>query len=379
MHLVYLCNEYPPFAHGGIGVKYQRIARQLVKEGWQVSVVGVYRVDDYFQEHDQGVVVHRLPAIVKRGPVSLINALRINRCLQQIHKESPIDLIESQEAGLAFLPRLFPAKKIIRMSGGHNFFAATLGTKSRFWRNLMERLSFSRADAICAVSSFVANTTRELLNLNDSKITVLPNPVDTDLFKPLAGIQEEQGMILFVGTVTEKKGIRQLIEAMPAIQKAVPAAHLYIVGRDSFDKQTGKSYTDYLKKNMAQDIFGSIQFVGPVPNKEVNDWVARAEVCVYPSHMEAQGIVVIEAMAAGKAVVASKLGPGPELINHGIDGLLCDPYNPVDIADKVTSLLTDPVLRQNLSLMARKKVEANFSIGVLIAKNLSFYDTVLGK
>jgi glycosyltransferase involved in cell wall biosynthesis len=379
MHILYLCNEFPPYPHGGIGSFVQTIAKELTKQGHKVTVIGVYRQSKMTVENDAGIEIIRIPnsKIPKIG--FIINNFNLINHIKTCDKKKHIDVIEGQENAFAFHPKKTSWKKVIRMHGGHHFFFSELGQKPRIWHSFIERRSFSRVDAFGAVSSFVAETTTKLLKLAGRQITILPNPVDTDLFKPLAGIQEEPGMILFVGTVTEKKGIRQLIEAMPAIQKAIPAAHLFVVGRDSFDKKTGKSYTDYLKKNIAQDISGSIQFIGPIPNKEVSEWVARAQVCVYPSHMEAQGIVVIEAMAAGKAVVASKLGPGPELINHGIDGLLCDPYNPVDIADKVTSLLTDPVLRQNLSLMARKKVEEKFSIDVIIAKNISFYDTVLGK
>lgn len=379
IHLVFLCNEYPPYTYGGIGIFVQTIAQQLIQIGWIVEIVGIYPVEKDLMESDRGVTVHRLKGEFKRGLTSLVDTFRINRYLRQIHQEFPIDLIETQEAGLALLPNLFPAQKIVRMHGGHTFFSRTLGRKPRFWRGFLERVSFARADAICAVSRYVAETTRELKNLDNRRITILPNPIDIDRFCPRPVIKEEQGMILFVGTVTEKKGIRQLIEALPAIRKVVPNAHLYIVGKDTVNKKTGKSFTDYLKKNMPQDTSGSIRFVGTIPNNEVSDWVARAQVCVYPSHMEAQGIVVIEAMASGKAVVASKTGPGPELITDGVDGLLCDPHDPSDIADKVIRLLKNPVLRLKLGQMARKRVEENYSLDVMVGKNISFYKKVLSE
>lgn len=377
MHLLYLCNEYPPFPHGGIGAKYQRIARQLVSLGWQVSVVGVYPVAQMLQENDHGVRVYRLPSVKKRGPASLINAVRINRCLKTINHQNPIELIESQEAGLALISRATPGKKIIRMSGGHNFFSATLGLKPRFWRNLLERWSFAKADALCAVSHYVAETTRTLLDLGSRKVVVLPNPVDTDLFKPQPEIPEEKGMLLFVGTVTEKKGVRQLVQAMPEIIQREPNAHLFIIGRDSVDKNTGSSYTETLKTLIPNGIKNRIHFIGPIPNPEVKDWIARTQVCVYPSHMEAQGIVVIEALACGKAVVASKLGPGPELIEHGVQGLLCDPYDPQDISEQVLSVLSSASLRENLGYAARVKAIQEFSVEQIIIKNIAFYENVI--
>jgi glycosyltransferase involved in cell wall biosynthesis len=377
MHLVLLCNEYPPFSHGGIGILDQTLARRLVKGGWSVSVVGTYHVTNLLIENDQGVIVYRNPAHIMGKFSPLIDALHINNLLQTIQTTSPIDLLEGSELSLALISRRIPGVKIIRMSGGHNFFSISLGKKPRFWRNLLERSSFSKADHLCAVSNYVAETTRSLMNLGAREITILHNPVDTNLFQPHPEIIEEPGSILFVGTVTEKKGIRQLVLAMSAIREAISNAHLYVVGRDSIDKETCNSYTERLKNNIPSKLKASIQFIGPVQNVEVKDWIARCQVCVYPSHMEAQPIVVIEAMASGKAVVASKTGPGPELIENGVDGLLCDPYSPDSIAEKVILLLGDPVLRNELSVNARKKAEAQFSIDVLIDKNIEFYKKCL--
>ena len=377
MHLIYLCNEYPPYSHGGIGVKYQRIARELAQQGWHVGVVGVYPIASRIAEDDTGVKVYRLPGVYKHGPAALINAHRINRCLRQIHQESPIDIIESQEAGLAFRPRLIHVKKVIRMSGGHTFFSVELGKKPRFWRHLLDKISFSKADAFCAVSHYVAETTRILLNMGETEITILPNPVDTTQFKPQPEIAEEDGAILFVGTITEKKGVRQLIQAMPIIKSAVPNVNLFVVGRDTVDPHTGRSYTASLKSLLSEANKKDVQFVGPVPNHEVKTWIARSQVCVYPSHMEAQGIVVIEGMASGKAVVASKLGPGPELIEDNVHGLLCDPYDPNDIAEKVINLLKNKYLREKLGQAARNRAMKEFSIYNLIQKNISFYESIL--
>jgi len=377
MHILYLCSEYPPYHHGGIGSFVQTIARALVERGHQVTVIGIYRQTTRTIESDYGVQVIRIPSsqILKIG--FFINFLKLTKRIKDINKEIPIDLIDGQENAFAFLPKKAKWKNIIRMHGGHHFFYSELGYFPRPWRSYIERLSFSKADAIVAVSRYVAETTRGLLNLGDREITVIPNAVDTNLFCPRPNIIEEPGSILFVGTVTEKKGVRQLVDAMPIIRKAIPNAHLNIIGRDSVDKETGKLYTDLLRENMTKDISEFVRFIGPIPNKEVSEWIARAQVCVFPSHIEAQGIVIIEAMASGKAVVASKTGPGPEIIKDGIEGLLCDPYSPMSIAEKVITLLENEMLRKALSINARKTAVEQFSIEVIIEKDLEFYENCL--
>lgn len=376
-HIVFLCNEYPPFSHGGIGVLDQTLARRLVSAGWQVSVLGLYPVKELVVEDDQGVRVIRLPVISRPGLVSLVNAHRLQKAIKALNCEQTIDLIESSELGFGLLPANLPGKKIIRMSGGHTFFSVTLGGKPRFWRHLVERRSFALADHFCAVSKYVGETTRELMKMGDRKITILPNPVDPNLFRPNPEIEPVRNTILFVGTLVEKKGVRQLIEAIPLIRAVVPDAKLVLIGRDTTDKNTGAPYSETLKHILPFEYKEVVEFLGVKPNYEVTNWLARADICAYPSHMEAQGIVVIEAMAAGKAVVASQLGPGPELIEDGVNGLLCDPYSPRSIAEKIISLLTNDVLRYQLGKNARVTAVERFSIDVIIEENIRFYSDII--
>ena len=90
--------------------------------------------------------------------------------------------------------------------------------------------------------------------------------------------------------------------------------------------------------------------------------------------MESQGIVCVEGMACAKAVVASRTGPGPEVIEDGVSGLLCNPHDPADIAEKVVQVLCDRDLAEKLGKAARERAEAVFSADVLVRKNEAFYE-----
>jgi len=372
MHIVFLCSEYPPFSHGGIGSFVYTAATSLVKQGVKTSVVGIYRDIPFQKEINEGVTIFRIPS--KRIPKIgfILDNLNLLRLIKQIDRENPIDVIEGQEASFAFLPRNSSWKKIIRMHGGHHFFYTELGKKPRPWRSWLEKRSFAKADFFCAVSNYVANRTRQLLKLGNKSITIIPNSIDTQLFSP-KDISEEPGMIVFVGTIAEKKGVRQLIEAFPMVLNNDAAARLYLIGRDTFDIKTHKSFFQELVKNLSKNVCESIHFIGPIPTQEVPSWLARAQVCIFPSHMEAQGIVIIEAMSCGKAVIASKTGPGPEIIDDGINGLLCDPFSPLSIAEKINTLLTDNNLRNTLGVNARNRVVVDFSSDLLVIKNIEFY------
>lgn len=373
MHICFLCNEYPPGNHGGVGSFTQTLGRALVKCGHKVTVVGVYPPERAGEENDNGVRVVRLPHSLIRGTGFLINGMRIRHALTQIHKNSPIDVIEGPELSMALLPREFFAPKIIRMHGGHHFFSVTLGQKPRFWRGWLERRSFARANALCAVSRFVAETTRRLLRLGNQPIEILPNPVDTEFFRPRPDITPVPGRIVFVGTLCEKKGIRQLVQAMPEIVRHVPQAHLIAVGRDWRDPRNGSSYLEVLQRNIAPEVRERITFTGPILREQLPDLLATAEVCVYPSHMEALPVAWLEGMAMGKPIVASKTGPGPEVVEDMKSGLLCDPYDPDSIAEKVITILHDPDLRQYLGQNARLRAVEHFSVQVLVNRNVAFY------
>lgn len=372
MHIGFLCNEYPPGPHGGIGTFTRTLGRALAGRGHEVTVVGLYPVARETREEDHGVRVVRVPHSGLRGAGFFINGARLRGALRRIHAESPIDLLEGQENSLAMLPRRFVAPKTIRMHGGHHFFAVTLGRKPRPWRSWVEKRSFSRADFRCGVSRFVVDTTCALLGESSEGIEVLPNPVDISLFSPRPG-RSHSCTVMFVGTVSEKKGVRELILAAPQILQAVPQADIRVIGPDSRDPDTQGSYTEAIRRLLPTAMLERVVFTGPVENLRLPDTMADAAVCVYPSHMEALPIAFLEGMAMGKPVVASAAGPGPEVIEDGVTGLLCQPKDPQSIAEQVIRVLRDPELSRRLGDRARQEVEARFSVEILADRNVAWY------
>lgn len=373
MHICFLCHEYPPVPHGGIGSFTQTMARALARRGHRVTVVGCYRQRGATAESDEGVDVLRLPHAIVPGAGILVHRRRLGKALRNLHASRPIDVIEGPENSLAVVPRRFPAVKIIRMHGGHRFFSVTLGSKPRAWRSWLESRSFSNADRVCAVSQYVASVTTGLLGRNLADIEVLPNPVDSQTFHPGDRTREEPGLITFVGALCEKKGIRQLILAMPSILQSVPHARLRVIGRDTPTGPNGTSYQAQLEAAIPPEIRAKVEFAGVRAHSDLPDLLSAAAVCAYPSHMEALPIAWLEGMAMGKAVVASRCGPGPEVIEHGESGMLCDPHNPASIAGVITQVLKQPSLGLALGRAARARVEHVFSLEVLVKRNEAFY------
>jgi glycosyltransferase involved in cell wall biosynthesis len=332
--------------------------------------------EDY--EEDQGVRIFRLGyQNVKRfGWFYGLKAM--NKKIAAIHKENPIDVIESAELELAFLTKLSGVKYVIRLHGGHHFFSESEHRKIDFWKGFQEKLSFKKADAFIAVSNFVKVKTNEFLSFHDKPIVMINYPIDIDFFSPKNTVVKKHS-IVFVGSVCEKKGVRQLIQSFPNIKKQFPDATLEIYGREWFYPD-GSSYTTMLTEvelpklgELSKDIY----FHGLVDYDKIPEKYAQAHVCVFPSHMETQGLVAPEAMAMKKVVVFTKEGPGPETITSYETGLLCDPFNPEDIAEKINWVFSNETKAIEIEDNARTYVLGKFSADAITKKNLEFYKKII--
>ena len=380
MHICFLTNEYPKegFPHGGIGSFVKTLATALVKNGMKVSVIGINYTANNESQIIDGVNVYRLKRSTVKGLAWYFNSKAINKKIREIHKQNPIQIVETSELGLAFINKLKKVKYIIRLHGGHHFFAESENRGINKWKGFQEKHSFQKADAFVAVSQYVKKHTEKYLSYNNKPIAYLSNPIDTDLFRPI-GKKESENKIVFVGTVCEKKGIRQLIQAFPLVKKEFQDATLEIYGRDWFFSD-GSSYIQMLKeKEIIQlgELARDIHFHGVVPFTEIHSVYANAAVCVFPSHMETQGLVAQEAMAMEKAVVFTQLGPGPEIIKDYETGLLCDPHNPTAIAQKIIWVFNHKREIRQMGINARKEIQKFFDSKVLINKNRQFYSDLI--
>lgn len=380
MHLCLITHEYPKagFAHGGIGSFIKTLAPKLVEKGVMVSVVGLsYDFKEEYQE-DRGVRIYRIgfPNIKRMGWYFAMRAM--NKKIAQIHYENSIDIVESAELDLAFLKKLPGIKYVIRLHGGHHFFAESENRKINFIKGLQEKSSFKKADAFIAVSNYVKVKTNEFLSYNNKLVELINYPIDINFFTPKISAVKKFS-IIFVGSVCEKKGVRQLIQSFPIVKEKFPDATLEIYGRDWFYPK-GKSYIELLQDMEIPklgNINKDIHFHGVVNYETIPEVYAQAQVCVFPSHMETQGLVSLEAMAMEKLVIFTNQGPGLETIIHQENGLLCNPFSPEDIADKICWVFSNEEKVKKMESRARTFVLEKFSSEAIVKKNLDFYKSLL--
>jgi glycosyltransferase involved in cell wall biosynthesis len=380
MHICIITHEYPKpgFAHGGIGSFLKTLAPKMVANGVKVTIVGLSYDYKYDYQEDQGVIIYRLAYKNVKHLGWYYGVRAISKKIAEIHKEQPIDIVEASELGLAFLDKIKGIKYIIRLHGGHHFFAESENRKINWWKGFQEKLSFENADGFIAISNYVKSHTEKYLSFHNKPVAYISNLIDTDFFSPRNNPINPYS-IVFMGSVCEKKGVRQLVQAFPMVREQFPQATLELYGREWFFPD-GTSYTNFLQNEVISKldshVAAAIHFHGQVNYEDVPEKYAKAHVCVFPSHMETQGLVAPEAMAMQKTVVFTNKGPGPEAITPYETGLLCDPLDPKDIAEKIIWVFSNPEQSEVMASNARQFVLEKYSAAVIVQKNIAFFTTL---
>lgn len=373
MHICFLTNEYPipGFPHGGIGSFLGVFCPALVKEGHQVSVING-AVDGPSTVVRDGVEIHYLPFSKKGGIAWYHNFKLIGKEILRINQENPIDVVEGSELGFAFLSKIPTISYVIRLHGGHHFFAEGEQRPLNKWKAYQEKRSFKKADGFIAVSQYVLNHTQKFLKIEPRPAKVIMYPIALQRFKPESFDKIVPFRIVFAGTLIEKKGIRQLVLAMEKVSEKFPKTELHIYGRDWKDLN-GDSYKEKLTCIIPKSLKDKIIFFSPVDQKDLPIIYTQAHVCAFPSHIETLGLVAPEAMAMQRAVLYTTTGPGPEVVEHGESGWLCNPHSPVDIADKLIDIFSNPDEMKRRATNGLNKVNDQFNIARILGENLRFY------
>jgi glycosyltransferase involved in cell wall biosynthesis len=209
------------------------------------------------------------------------------------------------------------------------------------------------------------------MGADESKIEIIPNGVDTQLFSPdCKNILEtkwaiSRPVILFVGRLVEDKGVKYLLRAFSEVIEEVPDAKLVIVGKGPQEKE--------LKKLQESLGLTHIFFLGTVETKFMPNIYYGSDVLVLPSIREPFGNVVIEAMAVGRPVIGSYVGGMKDTIVHEVTGYHVQPRNSRQLSKYLTRLLKDEYLRKRLGENARMRVLKHYDQELLVQRVEQMY------
>ena len=240
------------------------------------------------------------------------------------------------------------------------------------------------ADGVAVAAQAVGRHCFPSGNRLNGRMHILYAPVDTGKFHARAddlsvreglGLGPERPLIGIVGNFSPGKGIEYFVEAAALIKRRHPEAKFLVVGERLENR---KAYCDMvLKKARELGVTNDVIFSGRRTDMPA---VYRAmTVYVQASEAEACPMAVMEACASSVAVVATDVGGTRELIEDGISGLLVEPRNPVQIADSVCRVLSDPKFAQELGLAGAHRMRESFSLDVCVEAHMRIYRSVIAE
>jgi teichuronic acid biosynthesis glycosyltransferase TuaC len=333
------------------------------------------------RERRRGVEVLRprmllLPRNLLFGLLGHSLYLSLRRHASEIGRDFPFDVIHAHTAypdgfGAVMLGRALGRPTVITVHGGD----VTVHMRHHLARRL-GRWALSNADRVIAVSSGLQRALVQDHGIEAEKLTIIPNGVDATRFAPIPrpeararlGLHDEGSKLLYVGAIAESKGVAYLLRAIHRLRhtSAWPV-ELIVVGEGGYEK-AARALASQL------DITDAVTYAGKRPNDEIPLWMNACDVVVLPSLSEGFGVVLVEAMACGRPVVATACG-GPEDIVTPEVGILVPPGDEASLADALAAALKSD--RRFAAQEIRRYVMETFAYDRVGARILDLYRDVL--
>lgn len=359
---------------GGIATLLLHNLRSSDPDRFQHSVCCLGERCDFEEEYTQAgfppiVLGHRPGGSVVRLLHRLLSTIRRTRAdivHTNIELDSLLGPLAGRLAGVRVVSTLHHDKPIVRR-------------RSLAWldRSLVQPC----VDHYIAVSDFTRQIHIERRGLLPDKVSVILSGISTARYleptpsDELQRLRKDLGVdgcypvLLNVGRLHEQKGQRYLITMMRHLLRDWPDARLLIAG-DGEEKMALRE--EIARHGLAQQV----QMLGARP--DVKQLLEICSVFVMPSQWEAFGLAAVEAMASGRAVVASRVGGLPEVINHGVDGFLVPPGNADALTEVVELLVSSEELRERVGRAAQRTARERFDSTGSVRRLESVYSSLVG-
>lgn len=379
LRIALLSFEYPPeTGFGGIGTYTWHHARALAALGHSVHVLaGAGAATALRTEVHDGVHVHRfwaeglaMRAFARLGGMRLWwtrqrlqNAWSMYHGIRALHRKHRFDVLEMPECGAegALVTRLLRVPTVVRLHSPSHLIMGAYDVRPLDITlcAMIEQRAINGATTLTSCSRFLAGEVAEKMGVH-RPIPVITNGLDLEWFDATLehvdvhakyGLPRRPLTIVFTGRMEPRKGIH----LMPEIAGAILERHevnLVLAGADLFGYVAGT----LLPALANRPLKGSIHWLGALPLGDLRPVVNAADIFLLPSTWENCPYACLEAMAAGKAIVCADQGGMPELIEHGVNGLLATCNDAASFIVELERLIGDAALRDRLGHAARERV-----------------------
>ncbi len=402
MRVMFMTNEYPPHIYGGAGVHVEYLSRELAKR-----VPLEVRTFHDQASHDGNLTVRGTrydTALFDGCPKEFVSPLRaMATCLTFNGQGIGADIVHchtwyAQFGGL-LAKILYGVPFVLTV---HSLEPLRPWKREQLGRGYdlsswVERTALHNADAVIAVSESTRRDVLRLFDVDEARVPVIPNGIDTDEYKPTRnpdvliehGVDPDKPYALFVGRMTRQKGILYLLKAIPHID---PALQVVLCA--------GESDTPEMQREM-EVLVGELQASRPgvvfipqmLPRWKTVIFYSHARVFCCPSIYEPFGIINLEAMACGTPVVGSAVGGIAEVVVENETGFLVDarldpapPHDPSDpdgfargLAHAINRFADDHALGERMGAAGRRRVLDRYSWGSIAERTLALYRDLTGR
>ena len=376
MNVLLLSREYPPHVYGGAGVVVDHLSRALARRASvEVRCFG----DDRPARPNLTVRGYAPWGRLAGGPEApyapALEALSVGLAMAREPVTADVVHTHTWYVGLGgmLVQSIHDVPLVVTLHSLEPlrpWKADQLGTGYAV-SSWAERLAVERAERVIAVSAQMRADILAHFRVDPDRVVVIHNGVDADAFArterrdALARHGVRPPYALFVGRISEQKGIFGLLEAADALPEGVEL----VLCASSPD-------TPELQARLAAAVVGRprIRWINAMlPVEEVVQLYSHAAVFVCPSIYEPFGLINLEAMACGTPVVASRVGGIPEVVVDGETGLLVEPGDPAALAAALRRVLDDPARAARMGEAGRRRVEAHFSWDRIAERTMEIY------
>lgn len=380
MRIAQVSATFPPYMAGTGNVCYH-YAIELAKLGHEVTVFTSRYPDEEYMYPDI-ITVKRFKPLFRIG-----NAPFIPQLLREIKDFDIVHLHYPFFFGGEIIYFIKKLKNIPYVITYHNDVSGEgiKGIYFKLYNKTVAKQIIYNASKIFALSEdYVRNSNLNEIFISKRKdIVILPNGVDTERFNPkLSSYKEEilarynlspeTPIILFVAALDAAHTFKGLPILLTAFSKIIEKtdAYLIIVG-------DGELKLEYMKLARNLGVSQRTIFAGKVPAEDLPKYYALSEFLVLPSTgIENFPLVVLEAMASGKPVIASSLPGVRRVVNDGIDGILVPPKDTEKLSEAIEYMLNNETIKKKMGKNARKKIEQKYSWKKIVEKLEKVYKSI---
>jgi glycosyltransferase involved in cell wall biosynthesis len=320
---------------------------------------------------EAGIRVHLLRSRTRFDPLALGRLVKLLR-------DGNFDILHSH----LFRADIYAGLAAAQLGERRPLVVSTRHNDDRFFLNpfvgLVHYLVSAQQDLIIAISDHIARFTVARGVRDPGRVRRVYHGLEPPVTRALEregqriraelGVRADDFLVGNVGRLALQKGQRHLIAAVPLLLERVPGAHAVIAG--------GGDLEDYLR-DLAEEagVAGRVHVLGP--RKDVPALMHAIDVFAMPSIWEGFGLVLLEAMAAGRPIVASRVATIPEVVVDGETGLLVPAGDPQALADALAALAEQPAVARRLGEAGRERLRRHFSLDKMVGDTELLYRELL--